>query len=312
VEVIAMEIFAGSAQYKSVLSPVVTIGNFDGVHRGHQLLLSQLKEEAEKRQAPSCVFTFEPSPRSLLSPNRVPRIAPWTQKIKLLRDFGIDQIVLERFSKPFSKHPPSWFVHEIIQKRLHAQAMVVGYDFRFGNARSGTVETIQQLAPNITLVQMKALSEADLVVSSSEIRKKVAEGKVEEAQTLLGRPYSIEGVIISGEKRGRALGFPTANLHSDYELIPESGVYAVRANIDQGEYFDGIANLGFNPTFQGQKFKIEIHLFDFSKNVYGCDMEVQFIHRIRSERRFESVETLIHQLSLDVETAKERLRIRSS
>ncbi len=303
-----MDIFAGSSQYKSARSPVVTIGNFDGVHRGHQLLLTQLKAEAEKRNAPSCVFTFEPSPRSILSPHRVPRIAPWTQKIKLLQDFGIDQLVLERFSIPFAKHPSSWFVREIIQNRLHTKAMVVGYDFRFGNARSGTVETIQNIAPEIDLVQMSALSEADLVVSSSEIRKKVAEGKIEQANTLLGRPYSIEGVIVAGEKRGRKLGFPTANLQSDYELIPGSGVYAVRTCIDKGKWYNGIANLGFNPTFQGQKFKIEIHIFDFDRDVYGCDMDVQFLHRIRSESRFDSVETLIHQLSLDVEKAKALLR----
>ena len=304
-----MEIFAGSAQYKCALSPVVTIGNFDGVHKGHQTLLRALKEEARKRSAPSCVFTFEPSPRSLLSPNRVPRIAPWTQKIKLLQDFGIDQVILERFSIPFAQHPPKWFVREIIQKRLNTQAMVVGYDFRFGRARAGTVQTLKNLAPDIDIIQMTALSEKDLVVSSSEIRKKVSEGEISGANSLLGRPYSLEGVVVAGEKRGRSLGFPTANIQSDYSLIPETGVYAIRTRIDYGDWKDGIANLGYNPTFQGQKFKIEVHIFDFIDDIYGSDIEVQFIHRIRSERCFPSAEELVHQLSLDIKQAKSLLAL---
>ena len=304
-----MEIFAGSAQYQSTRSPVVTIGNFDGVHRGHQLLLQSLKEEAKKRSAPSCVFTFEPSPRSLLSPNRVPRIAPWTEKIRLLRAFGIDQVILERFSIPFAQHPPDWFVQEIIQKRLHAEAMVVGYDFRFGRARSGTVETISKLAPQIHVVQLEALSERDLIVSSSQIRKKIAKGLVEEATDLLGRSYSLCGVVIAGEKRGRELGYPTANIQTDYELIPETGVYAVRTRIDYGIWREGIANLGYNPTFQGQKFKIEVHLFDFSSDIYGCDIEVEFVHRIREERCFPSAKSLIEQLSLDIQQAKSVLAL---
>lgn len=304
-----MEIFAGSAQYQSTLSPVVTIGNFDGVHRGHQLLLQELKAEAKKRNAPSCVFTFEPSPRSLLSPNRVPRIAPWTEKIRLLQAFGIDQVILERFSVPFAQHPADWFVQEIIQKRLHTQAMVVGYDFRFGRARSGTVETISDLAPDVHVVQLEALSERDLVVSSSQIRKKIARGLVEEATDLLGRAYSLCGVVIAGEKRGRELGFPTANIQTDYELIPETGVYAVRARIDYGDWEEGIANLGYNPTFQGQKFKIEVHLFNFSSDIYGCDMEIEFVHRIREERCFPSAKSLIEQLSLDIQKTKSLLAL---
>lgn len=304
-----MEIFAGSAQYQSERSPVVTIGNFDGVHRGHQLLLSRLIEESKKRNAPSCVFTFEPSPRSLLSPNRVPRIAPWTEKIRLLRSFGIDQVILERFSIPFAQHPADWFVHEIIQKRLHAQAMVVGYDFRFGRARSGTVETISSLAPAVEVVQLDALSEKDLVVSSSQIREKVAKGAVEDAADLLGRPYSLCGVVVSGEKRGRNLGYPTANIQTDYTLIPETGVYAIRARVDYGDWKEGIANLGYNPTFQGQKFKIEVHLFEFSADIYGCDIEVEFLHRIREERRFPSARALVEQLSLDIQKVKSLLAL---
>ena len=304
-----MDIFAGSAQYESIGAPVVTIGNFDGVHKGHQVLLKRVQEEAKKRNAPSCVFTFEPSPRSLLSPNRVPRIARWTQKIKLLREIGIDQVVLERFSLPFAQHPASWFVSEIIQKRLHVQALVVGYDFRFGRARAGTVEMLSSIAPTVDVLQLDALSEQDLIVSSSEIRKKVSEGDVALANTLLGRPYSLEGVVVSGEKRGRKLGFPTANIQTDYELIPDSGVYAVRARIDYRQWIDGIANLGYNPTFQGQKFKIEVHLFDFSTDIYGCDIEVQFINRIRSERLFSTPEELIQQLSLDVQQAKSLLAL---
>ena len=299
-----MHIFAGSAQYKSDVSPVVTIGNFDGVHRGHQHLLGVLKKEAKKRNAPSCVFTFEPSPRSLLSPNRVPRIAPWTQKIKLLNEFGIDHIILERFSLPFAQHPPTWFVQEIIKNRLKAQAMVVGYDFRFGRARAGTVETLQSLAPELNVVQPEALSEKDITVSSSKIRQYVSAGDITLANALLGRPYSLEGVVVVGDKRGKKLGYPTANIQSDYQLIPDTGVYAVRARVDYRAWISGICNLGYNPTFQGEKFKIEVHLFDFSENIYGCDIEVQFITRIREEKKFHTKEKLITQLGIDVEYAR--------
>ena len=295
-----MKIFAGSAHYNSEIAPVVTIGNFDGVHRGHQYLLSILLEEAHKRNAPSCVFTFEPSPRTLLSPNRVPRIAPWTQKIKLLESFGIEHIILERFSRPFAQHPARWFVQEIIQKRLRAQAMVVGYDFRFGRARSGTIETLRQLAPEVEICQPRALSEKEITISSSEIRKCVSAGKMKLASALLGRDYSLEGVIVSGEKRGRTLGYPTANIQTDYDLIPDIGVYAIRARIDYGNWIDGIANLGYNPTFQGQKFKIEVHLFNFSQDIYGSDIEVTFIERLRNEKKFHDVNALIGQLKKDI------------
>ena len=148
-----------------------------------------------------------------------------------------------------------------------------------------------------------------MVVSSSQIREKVAKGAVEDAADLLGRPYSLCGVVIAGEKRGRNLGYPTANIQTDYTLIPETGVYAIRARVDYGDWKDGIANLGFNPTFQGQKFKIEVHLFDFSDDIYGCDIEVGFLYRIREERRFPSARALIEQLSLDIQKVKSLLAL---
>ena len=185
--------------------------------------------------------------------------------------------------------------------------MVVGYDFRFGRARSGTIETLRTLAPEIDICQPTALSEKDITISSSEIRQCVSTGKINLASALLGRFYSLEGVVVSGEKRGRTLGYPTANIQTDYELTPDIGVYAIRARVDYGEWIDGIGNLGYNPTFQGQKFKIEVHLFDFSKNIYGCDIEVQFVEKLRDEKKFHHVDHLIAQVQKDVAHTKQIL-----
>ena len=299
-------IFAGSAQYPTnTPPPVVTIGNFDGVHIGHQHLLNRTLHYAKERNAPACVFTFEPSPRSLLSPNlKVPRIAPWNQKVFLLNKMGVEHIVLERFSKAFAQHSPEWFVQEIISKRLRAQALIVGYDFRFGRARSGNSALVRKLLPNLFLEEVNALSLQDQIVSSSVIREKIADGNVEEAISLLGRPHMLKGVVVSGSQRGRKLGFPTANLQLDAELIPTNGVYAVWARVDRKNWLPAVANLGIRPTFMGHSFQIEIHILDFSEDIYGCEMEVCFLSRLREEQRFSSTTDLVSQLHVDVKKVR--------
>ena len=302
-----VDIFAGSAQYpKETPSPVVTIGNFDGVHVGHQHLLERTLQHAKERNAPACVFTFEPSPRSLLSPNlKVPRIALWNQKVFLLKKMGVDHIVLERFSKAFAQHSAEWFVREIIAKRLRAQALIVGYDFRFGRARAGNSGLVRKLLPNIFLEEVKALTRNGEIVSSSAIRSKISSGAVESALQLLGRPHMVKGVVISGAQRGRQLGFPTANLQLDAELIPANGVYAVKVRVDGGRWICAVANLGLQPTFMGHSFQIEVHILDFSQDIYGCEVEVCFFSRLRAEQRFSSSADLISQLRVDIQKVRE-------
>ena len=294
-------IIAGSSQYSATgSSPVVTIGNFDGVHLGHQHLLSRTLYHAEKRNAPSCVFTFEPSPRTLLSPDsKVLRISPWTEKIRMIGNMGIDHIILERFTHSFSMHPPEWFVDEILIKRLSAQALVVGYDFRFGKNRKGDVDFLKERAPDLFVEQVNAHQLGDVTISSSAIRQLIMDGQVEKAISYLGRCHQISGVVIEGAGRGRQLGFPTANLLPSTSLLPGAGVYAAFARVDHQEWRISMVNIGSRPTFDGGNMSIEAHLLDADFNMYGSEMQLMFVGRLRDERRFESTEALRLQLVED-------------
>ncbi|MFT5681105.1 MAG: riboflavin kinase/FMN adenylyltransferase [Myxococcota bacterium] len=301
------EIFAGSAQYpRDAAPPVVTIGNFDGVHLGHRHLLGRLKRRAEELGAPACVYTFEPPPRVLLAPQlRQSRISPWDEKVRLLHEFGIDQIVIERFTRAFAQHPPEWFVREILERRLRAKALVVGYDFRFGRARAGDVDMLRRTVPYLPVEQVRPHSDGSDVVSSSAIRRLVEAGEVERAAVLLGRPHVIVGTVVGGEQRGRRLGFPTANVESDSELLPFPGVYAVRTRIDGvPDWLPSVANLGTRPTFDGRHFLIEVHILDFRGNLYGRQAQVAFIGRLRDEQKFADADALSAQLRQDVIAAR--------
>ena len=301
-------VFAGSAAYPTGgPGPVLSIGNFDGVHVGHRWLLDQVVERARRMGVPACIYTFDPPPRVVLAPSLVrPRVSAWPEKIRLLGKAGIDHVVVERFTRAFAQHPPSWFVDEILGRRLRPSAMVVGYDFRFGRARAGDLDLIRKRLPNLPLEQVVA-HEQDGIVSSSRIREVVAAGDMRGSQRLIGRPHRIQGTVVTGDKRGRRIGFPTANLETDAELIPPAGVYAVRARIDGGPWRDGVANLGARPTFDKGGFSIEVHFLDFGRDIYGSQVQLAFVDRIRPERRFDGLDALQAQIHRDVETARERL-----
>ncbi len=305
-----VEIFAGSAHYKGKGSgAAVTIGNFDGVHLGHQELLGQIIKAAHERGLKSCVFTFEPSPRTLLSQkNLVPRIGRWSDKVRWLEQIGVDQIILEPFSMAFAQHSAEWFIREILVNRLKTKVLVVGHDFRFGRARSGDIDLIKRLVPNIELHQVEALKINKEVVSSSVIRALVQKGEVLKARVFLGRPHMLHGVVVGGEQRGRKIGFPTANVHTDTELLPAAGVYVVSVLINYEERRYGMANLGVQPTFEGTKFQVEVHIFDFEDNIYGADIEVSFLEHLRSERYFASADDLRQQLITDEQKARALLK----
>ena len=302
-------IFAGSAAYPSEgPRPVLTIGNFDGLHQGHRHLVAQLVERARQIGVPSCVYTFDPPPRVVLAPTRhQPRIQTWPDKVRIMGELGVDQVVVERFTRAFARHPPRWFVEEILGRRVVPQALVLGYDFRFGSGRSGDVETLREALPNIPIEQVSALEMDGDIVSSSRIRGLVTQGSVAAAARLLGCPHVICGTVVSGDARGRTIGFPTANLESDAELFPAQGVYACRARTDGGAWRDAVANLGTRPTFDGRGFLVEVHLLDFSGNLYGTEMEVAFCTRIRGERTFDGSEELREQIVRDVEAARAAL-----
>ena len=304
------QLIAGSFAYSQRIAKpcVLTIGNFDGVHIGHQQLLSRTIESAKEQGILSCVFTFEPPPRTLLAPQlKTPRIMSWQEKVEKLLDFGVDCVIIEEFSVAFAGHPPRWFATEIIERRLQARTVVVGHDFRYGKARGGTVETLRETLPDVMVEQISAYKYNSEISSSSRIRKLLADGEVEEAKNLLGQGYRIKGTIVSGEQKGREIGFPTANIQSSAELIPRPGVYAVRVQINRGRWLDGMLNIGMRPTFGGRKQQIETHIFDFATDIYGEELLISFEKRIRSEKRFSSMLELKEQLSKDKEIVRKYL-----
>ena len=266
--------------------------------------MKRLLERAQELDAPSLVYTFDPPPRLVLQPEGAPpQIASLDQKIEGLSALGVDHIVVEAFTPHFGAQPADWFVSTVLADRLQPRAMVVGYDFRYGRGRSGNADTLRRQLPELPVETVEALVLDDgLVVGSSRIREAVAEGRVADAALLLGRPYRLQGVVVEGDRRGRTLGFPTANLVTPAELIPGPGVYAVRC---AGR--PGVANLGVRPTFDGNRFVIEVHLFDFDGDLYGQRLDVDFQARIRPERRFSSSQALAAQIRQDADEARQLL-----
>ncbi|MCB9781145.1 MAG: bifunctional riboflavin kinase/FAD synthetase [Alphaproteobacteria bacterium] len=303
------QVYAGSAAWPAdAPDPVVTIGNFDGVHMGHRSLLTRLVERARERGAPAVVYTFEPPPRVVLAPSQhVARIMAWPDKVRLLGEQGVDAVVVERFSHAFAQHPPDWFVHEVLARRLHVGALVVGYDFRFGRARAGDLALVRRLLPDLPVEQIGAAEDGGGIASSSRIRSVVASGDMAHAAQLLGRPHFVRGTVVGGDQRGRTIGFPTANVQTETELLPAHGVYAVWTRIDGGAPLPAMANLGVRPTFDGRRPLLEVHLLDWSGDLYGHELRVDFIARLRDEQRFAHVDALADQLRRDADAARDAL-----
>ncbi len=296
----------GSEKYPGKGS-VLTIGNFDGVHRGHQALLERTVAEAKDRGVPACVYTFDPPPRAVLQPDRhPPRIMELEDRLRIFGEFGVDEVVVERFDVEFSQRPADWFAKEVLKCRLAPVKLIVGHDFRFGQGRGGSNETLASVVPKLPFEQLQVLKVDGVVVSSSRIREWVAEGKVAEAASLLGRPHFVRGRVVRGDGRGRQIGFPTANLDLISRLVPGRGIYA--ATVELGaQHLDAVANLGIRPTFSGHTFCTEVHLLDYEENLYGEELRVHFVERIRDEQRFEGVEALTAQIHKDVELARQVL-----
>jgi riboflavin kinase / FMN adenylyltransferase len=293
--------------------PVLTIGNFDGLHLGHRHLLAQVRARADALGAPVAVYTFDPPPRVVLAPqHHQPRICPWPDKVAMLGEAGVDVVVLERFTRAFAQHPAEWFADEILGRRIRPRAIVVGYDFRFGRARSGTIDLLRQRLPRIPIDQVTALELDGDVVSSSRVRRLVGDGQVAAAAGLLDRPHRVCGVVVQGDQRGRTIGFPTANLELDAELVPPGGVYAVMVRVDAGPLRPAVANLGVRPTFAGGRFLVEVHLLDFRGDLYGRQLEVGFVRRLRAERRFADPGALVAQIRKDAAHARTVLEAEQS
>ena len=290
---------------------VVTVGTFDGVHRGHWTVLKEIRERAASTGRRSVLVTFDPHPLRIVRPEHAPPLLTTpVEKKEILAESGLDWAVFLSFTEALSRYEPRRFVKEILMARLGVEELVIGYDHGFGRDRSGNVDTLRAIGRELGF-------EVDVVppvavqgdpVSSSRIRTAVAEGRMSEAGRCLGRPYSVRGIVVRGDGRGRHLGFPTANLmvgDSD-KLIPPPGVYAVRAVLRSGT-FPGALHLGPRPTFQGSPPTIELHLMDFDGDVYGEEIRVDFVEYLREVRPFSSVAALIAQMKEDVDRARKRL-----
>ncbi|WP_119679159.1 bifunctional riboflavin kinase/FAD synthetase [Indioceanicola profundi] len=292
----------------------VALGNFDGVHRGHRAVIATAQRIAAEIGAPSAVLTFEPHPRSVFRPDDPPfRLTPFRIKARLLEALGLDMLFVQHFDAAFSSLTAQQFVEQVLVRDLGARHVVAGYDFVFGHKRGGDIAYLREIGARhgfgVTEV-VPVQDDAGAVFSSTRVRQALAEGRPDEAAAILGHPFEIEGRVEHGDKRGRTIGFPTANVELGEYQRPKSGVYAVLAGIDQGGetvWHKGVANLGRRPTVGGLVERLEVHLFDFGGDLYGRHLRVQLHHFLRPEMRFDSFDQLKSQIAADAERARAAL-----
>ncbi len=307
-----MKIHLGTQALADVQSAIVTAGTFDGVHLGHQKILKKLKNEAERLRGETVLITYWPHPRLVLQPNNnaLQLLSTFPEKASLLELFGIDHLVKIPFTQEFSDLSPEDYVRIILHERIKTKKFIIGYDHRFGNNRQGGLETLNALSETygFDLEEIPRQDVDAIGVSSTKIRKALQAKDIQKANTYLGRPYSLTGRVIEGDKIGRTMGFPTANLHikETYKLIPGDGIYAVRVCI-QYEKFDGMLNIGHRPTVGGQARSIEVHIFNFDKDIYNTEISLELIDYIRDEQKFDSLDLLQSQLEKDQSAVKEKL-----
>lgn len=297
-----------------LIRPVVTMGSFDGLHRGHQKILARVREEAKILGGHSVLISFEPHPRKVVFPHRpLSLLTPGRQKRELLRDMGLDYIVLAPFTESFSRLSASEYVEQFLVRHFHPQRIIIGYDHRFGYDRGGDIELLRSLGPafgfEVTEIPAELIDEA--AISSTQIRNSIEAGKLECATEMLGRPYSVWGKVVRGAQKGRELGYPTANLtlREKDQLLPPPGVYAVRIRRKGESAREAMANLGYRPTLYTKgSLHLEAHIFDFAGDLYGEEIELEFVSRLRDEIRFPDLQSLKAQLSRDETLARARLQ----
>ncbi len=306
-----MRIIRGIKNYTERLpNPVLTLGNFDGVHLGHQAIFKKVVARAKEIAGTSIAFTFEPHPLKVLAPERSPLLLnTFHGKMRLFEEACIRVVVCANFTRSFADQNPEDFARDVLYKLIGVREVYVGYDYAFGRGREGSIESLKNMGRTygFDVGVIEPVRVDGVVVSSSVVRELLSNGGVEDASRLLGRHYAIEGEVVHGAHRGHALGFPTANLKTANELIPGFGVYAVLARID-GRTFKGVASIGIRPTFDNGPVSIEVYLFELNQDLYGKQMEVLFIKHLRGEERFSNAEALIRQIRKDVQDAKEVLK----
>ncbi len=301
-----MRVFRGFS--RPVPGPTaLAIGNFDGVHRGHAALLNRLVDAAHGAGLPATILTFEPHPREFFAPASAPaRLTTLREKLELLSDAGVAQVMVCRFNAHFAALSAQQFVDAVLLNGLRTRHLIIGDDFRFGKGRAGDFAMLQAAGERsgFTVEAMGSVTLDGGRVSSSSVRQALAAGDMEQAAALLGRPYVIDGSVRHGEKVGRQLGFATANIRIKHNPLPMSGVFAVEVSGIDGQLLPGVANLGIRPTVGGIRPILEVHLFDFDRDIYGAHLSVRFVHKLRNEQRFPNLDALKAQIALDAVAAR--------
>jgi riboflavin kinase / FMN adenylyltransferase len=287
--------------------PVLALGNFDGLHRGHLKIIERVRRVAGERAATAVVMTFDPHPPRIVRPDKAPPLLMTrAQRLEALDRAGVDGVAIVRFTRELSRWEPEAFVRAVLVEWLRVSEVWVGANFLFGRDRAGNFSMLRALGASygFRAEKIDPVRYKEFVVSSTRIRRLISEGRVDEAGALLGHPYSIDGVVVAGESRGHALGYPTANLRTDNELVPPDGVYATTVRLD-GVIYPSITNIGVRPTFgDGDKPVIESHLLAGGRDLYDRTLRLGFIQRLRDERKFEQVEQLKAQIAADVQNAR--------
>lgn len=302
-----MEVIKGDAIKSEESSVVVALGTFDGIHYGHQKIIDKTINSANKFGCESALFSFTPHPLQVVAPKQAPRlITSWKQKCRILSQLGLDKLYLEEFSFKFSKLNFERFVKNYLVNDINAQKVIVGQDFKFGYKGLGDTRKLRKLGEKygFEVEVLEPVTIEGQVVSSTHIRELIRSGRVGKVKTYLTRNYFLVGQVVNGDKRGRKLGFPTANLKPTVNyVIPKSGVYATYVYINE-EQLIGVVHLGTRPTFDKDEFTIEVHIFDFAGDIYQQEIEVEFVERLRDELSFANQKDLINQIKLDITRAK--------
>ena len=303
-----MKIFHGTDNAGIGRGTVLTLGVFDGLHLGHQKIMQQVVERAKATGSVPTVLTFDPHPRAVLHPeNSPPLLQTLDQRLANFGVLGIEQTIVIRFDKGFAAQNAEIFLRDLVHERLQAREVYLGKGFAFGKNRGGNIELLREMSKRLDFAadEVEEVTLRGQRISSSKIRRLLADGKVNLARRMLGRPYGVEGQIVHGDKRGRTIGFPTANLHPHNRVIPKFGVYAT-ANLIDGVWRRSITNVGVRPTFDGDKEpSIESYIFDFDGDLYGDVLRVRFLHRIRDEKKFDGIDELKAQIAQDSAVALE-------
>jgi riboflavin kinase/FMN adenylyltransferase len=301
-----------ASDYKLLSNSIVTIGTFDGVHVGHKKIIKRLVKIAYKDNLQAIVLTFFPHPRMVVqNDTNIKMLNTIDEKTKLLEAEGIDHLVVKKFTKEFSRLSAQDYVRDILVEKLHVKHIIIGYDHHFGRNRTANINDLKAFGEiyDFKVTEISAHEIDEVAVSSTKIRSALSNGDLKTANAFLGYNFMLTGIVVKGKGLGKKLDYPTANIHIEepYKLIPKNGVYVVKAVIEDETTF-GMMNIGVNPTVDGKKQTIEVHFFDFSMDIYGVQVEIEILERLRDEQKFESLEALKDQLSKDLINSKQYLK----